>query len=41
MGDVLGFMASSVSNRYQMHAQAFVDQKPHATPIVASFRRER
>jgi hypothetical protein len=41
MGDVLGFMAAFPGNSDQVNAEAFVDQKPHDTGMVSSFRRLR
>jgi len=40
-GDVLGFMAGYPGDSDQVDAEAFVDQKPHDTAMVSSFRRLR
>ncbi len=38
-GDVLGFVPGLAGDRNQIDAQTLIDQKPHLTSIVASFRR--
>jgi hypothetical protein len=38
---VLGFMAGYPRGSDQVDAEAFVDQKPHDTAMVSSFRRLR
>ena len=40
-GDVSGFMAGYRGDSDQVDAEAFVDQKPHDTAMVSSFRRLR
>ena len=41
MGDVAGFMAGFSGDGDQVDGEAFVDQKPHDTAMVASRRRPR
>ncbi len=39
MGNMLGFVSGLARDRNQIDGQALIDQKPHPTWIVASFRR--
>jgi hypothetical protein len=41
MRDVAGFMAGSPGDGDEVDGEAFVDQKPHDTAMVLSFRRPR
>ena len=41
MRNVLGFMAGFPGDGDQVDAEALVDQKPHDTVMVSSFRRPR
>jgi hypothetical protein len=39
MGNMLGFVSGLAGDRNQIDGQTLIDQKPHPTWIVASFRR--